>query len=228
MKATPRVQPLTVTATGGERKGSAGHRKQTAVVFDFGGVLIDWNPRHLYRKLIPNEAEMERFLAEVCSPAWNLEQDRGRTWQEAITALARQHPDKAELISAYRGRWLEMLGGPIQGTVAILADLRARKVPLYGLTNWSAETYPAALELYDFLGWFKAVVVSGRERLVKPDPAIFRLLCERHGLAPESLVFIDDNPTNAAAATAMGMHGIHFTRPDALRADLTRLGLLEN
>ncbi len=186
---------------------------RSGVVFDFGGVLIDWNPRHLYRKLIPDETERERFLAEVCSPAWNLEQDRGRLWQDAITELVRQHPDKAELIAAYRGRWLEMLGGPIEGTVAILAELRARQVPLYGLTNWSAETYPLALELYDFLGWFEAVVVSGRERLVKPDPAIFRLLCERHGLAPEALVFIDDNPRNAAAATAMGMRGNAFHRP---------------
>lgn len=200
----------------------------SGVVFDLGGVLIDWNPRHLYRKLLPDEAEMERFLSEVCSPAWNLEQDRGRRWEDAIAALVREHPEKAELISAYRGRWLEMLGGPIEGTVKILAELRARKVPLYGLTNWSAETYPLALEVYEFLGWFEAVVVSGRERLIKPDPAIFQLLCERHGLRAEDLVFIDDNPKNAAAATALGMEGIHFTSPEALRTDLTRLGLLEN
>lgn len=201
---------------------------RSGVVFDLGGVLIDWNPRHLYRKMLPDEAAVERFLAEVCSPAWNLEQDRGRSWEEAIARLTREHPDKAELIAAYRGRWLEMLGGPIDGTVAILAELRAREVPLFALTNWSAETYPLALELYDFLGWFEAVVVSGRERLVKPDPAIFRLLCERHELSPEALVFIDDNPKNAAAAAALGMEGIHFTSPEVLRTDLTRLGLLEN
>ncbi len=201
---------------------------RSGVVFDLGGVLIDWNPRHLYRKMLPEEAAVERFLAEVCSPAWNLEQDRGRSWEEAIARLTREHPDKAELIAAYRGRWLEMLGGPIDGTVEILAELRAQEVPLFALTNWSAETYPLALELYDFLGWFEAVVVSGRERLVKPDPAIFRLLCERHGLSPEALVFIDDNPKNAAAAAALGMEGIHFTSPEALRTDLTRLGLLEN
>ena len=201
---------------------------RSGVVFDLGGVLIDWNPRHLYRKMLPEEAAVERFLAEVCSPAWNLEQDRGRSWEEAIARLTREHPDKAELIAAYRGRWLEMLGGPIDGTVEILAELRAQEVPLFALTNWSAETYPLALELYDFLGWFEAVVVSGRERLVKPDPAIFRLLCERHGLSPEALVFIDDNPKNAAAAAALGMEGIHFTSPEVLRTDLTRLGLLEN
>ena len=201
---------------------------RSGVVFDLGGVLIDWNPRHLYRKMLPEEAAVERFLAEVCSPAWNLEQDRGRSWEEAIARLTREHPDKAELIAAYRGRWLEMLGGPIDGTVEILAELRAQEVPLFALTNWSAETYPLALELYDFLGWFEAVVVSGRERMVKPDPAIFRLLCERHGLSPEALVFIDDNPKNAAAAAALGMEGIHFTSPEALRTDLTRLGLLEN
>lgn len=170
---------------------------------------------------------MELFLGEVCSPAWNLEQDRGRDWDEAIAGLIAEHPDKAELIAAFRGRWVEMLGGPIEGTVEILTELRAQKVPLYALTNWSAETFEMALELYEFLGWFEGIVVSGRERMVKPDPAIFRLLCERYGLSPERSVFIDDNPKNAAAATALGMEGIHFTSPEALRADLTRLRLLE-
>ncbi len=127
---------------------------------------------------------MERFLAEICSPAWNLEQDRGRTWSEATALLAAHHPQHKHLIEAYRSRWHEMLGGPIEGTVAILRDLKDTEVPLFGLTNWSHETFPQALELYDFLGWFQAIIVSGQERLVKPDPRIYRLLTEQVRAGP--------------------------------------------
>lgn len=201
---------------------------RTTVVFDLGGVLIDWDPRHLYRKLIANESEMELFLEEICSRAWNLEQDRGRPWKEAIELLIRQHPTHADLITAFHNRWPEMLGGPIQGTVDILRELRARATPLYALTNWSNETFHHAEGLYDFLNWFHGIVVSGRERIVKPDPAIYRLLCQRYALDPTSLVYIDDNPNNAAAASRLGMHGIHFTDPPALRRDLTSLGLLDH
>ncbi|HEY6433242.1 MAG TPA: HAD family phosphatase [Acetobacteraceae bacterium] len=203
--------------------------KHTGVVFDLGGVLIDWNPRHLYRKLFPgDEPGMEQFLTEVCSPAWNLEQDRGRTWAEATALLTASHPQHKPLIEAYRSRWHEMLGGPIEGTVAILRDLKNTAVPLFGLTNWSHETFPLALELYDFLGWFQAIIVSGQERLVKPDPRIYRLLTERYGLDLASLVYIDDNPGNAAAATRLGMHGVHFTDPATLRAELVGLNLLRS
>ena len=121
--------------------------KRSSAVFDLGGVLIDWNPRHLYRKLFANEAEMERFLSEICSPAWNLEQDRGRSWAEATALLTARHPEHSELIEAYRGRWHEMLGGPIDGSVAILRELKDAGVPLYGLTNWSHETFPLAREI---------------------------------------------------------------------------------
>jgi len=201
---------------------------RSTVVFDLGGVLIDWNPRHLYRKLIPDETEMEYFLAEVCSPAWNLEQDRGRTWKAATELLCAQHPDKTELISAYRGRWEEMLNGAIAGSVDVLQELKDRGNPLYALTNWSAETFGRALELFDFLAWFEGIVVSGQEKMVKPDPAIYRLLCQRHGLNAADLVYIDDNPKNAAAASELGMHGIHFTEPHALRKQLVALGLLRS
>lgn len=200
--------------------------KRSIAVFDLGGVLIDWNPRHLYRKLIPDPDEMERFLAEICSPEWNLEQDRGRSWAEATELLINLHPQHEDLIRAYRQRWPEMLGGPIARSVEVLRDLRARAVPLYALTNWSHETFDHAIELYDFLAWFQDILVSGRELIVKPDPAIFRRLLDRNGLNPADAVFIDDNPKNAAAATAIGMHGIHFTTPDALRRDLTTVGLI--
>ena len=201
--------------------------QRTGAVFDLGGVLIDWNPRHLYRKLIPDEAERERFLTEICSPQWNLEQDRGRSWAEACALLRAQHPDHSELIDAFHLRWREMLGGPIEDSVQILSELKARGVRLFGLTNWSHETFPIAFELYDFLGWFEAIVVSGQERLVKPDPQLYRVLLERHGLMADTFVYIDDNATNAAAAGELGMHGIHFTNPAALRNKLTALGLLE-
>jgi 2-haloacid dehalogenase len=203
--------------------------KRTGAVFDLGGVLIDWNPRHLYRKLFPgDEAGMERFLSEVCSPSWNLEQDRGRSWAEATALLVAQYPDHSTMIRAYHARWREMLAGPIEGSVEILRELKQAGVPLYALTNWSRETFPHALALYDFLGWFEAIIVSGQEGLVKPDPRIFQLLADRHGLDFTNLAYIDDSPRNAAAATELGMHGIHFTAPAQLRDELNALGLLRS
>jgi 2-haloacid dehalogenase len=200
-------------------------RAVDAVIFDLGGVLIDWNPRHLYRKLFDDAAEMEAFLRDVCAPAWNLEQDRGRPWAQAIAELSAIHPDKGELIAAYRGRWHEMLNGPIAGTVAILEALHAADVPLYALTNWSAETYPYAEELYGFLGLFRGVVVSGRIGLIKPDREIYDHTIARFGVAPERTVFIDDSAKNVAGAEAAGLRALHFTGPDALARDLAALGL---
>ena len=198
----------------------------TAVVFDLGGVLIDWNPRHLYRQLIDDEPEMERFLRDVVSAEWNLEHDRGRSFDDGIALLIRQHPDQADLIAAFRDRWPETLGGPIQASVDILAELRDTGVRLLALTNWSAETYPLGAARFPFLGWFEAVVVSGEERLVKPDPAIFRLLIERHGLEPRRTVFVDDLGANVAAAAALGFRAIQFTSASALRRELAGAGLV--
>jgi 2-haloacid dehalogenase len=200
--------------------------RPTAVVFDLGGVLIDWNPRHLYRSLFADEAQMERFLAEVTTQAWNLEQDRGRPFAEAIAGLVRDHPDQAGLIEAYWRRWPEMLGEPFHEAVDILAALRATGIRLLALTNWSAETYPFAAPRYPFLGWFEAVIVSGDVELVKPDPAIFQLLVDRHGLEPRRTVLIDDTIANVRAAAALGFRAISFTDAPALRRDLVALGLL--
>jgi len=200
--------------------------RPTAVVFDLGGVLVDWNPRHLYRRLFADEAAMERFLAEVTTPAWNLEQDRGRPFADGIASLVRDHPDQAELIDAYWRRWPEMLGDPHQGTVEVLAELRGSGVRLLALTNWSAETYPFAAPRYPFLGWFEAVIVSGDVELVKPDPAIFQLLVDRYGLEPSQTVLIDDTPANVRAAAALGFRAISFTSAPALRRDLVAMGLL--
>lgn len=199
----------------------------TTAVFDLGGVLIDWNPRHLYRKLFAgDEAAMERFLAEVCTPDWNLAQDAGRPFAEACALLVERHPEKKELIEAFHHRWTEMLAGPIEGTVEILRELKERGTPLYALTNWSAETFPHALERYGFLEWFIGTIVSGRERIVKPDPRIYRLLVERFEIDPAAAVYIDDNRRNTEAASALGLHGIHFTTPAALAAELRDVGLL--
>jgi len=200
--------------------------RPTAVVFDLGGVLIDWNPRHLYRSLFDDEAEMERFLAEVTTPAWNLEQDRGRPFAEAIAELTREHPEHAGLIAAYWDRWPETLGEPFHETVDVVADLRATGIRLLAMTNWSAETFPWALPRYPFLAWFEAVIVSGEVGLVKPDPAIFQLLIDRHGLEPARTVFIDDTAANVEAAASLGFRAIRFIDAPSLRRELERSGVL--
>jgi 2-haloacid dehalogenase len=201
--------------------------ERSVVVFDLGGVLIDWNPRYLYRKLFPgDETGMEQFLANICTQEWNECQDAGRSFGEAAALLISEHPEKAGLIKAFGERFDEMMAGPIDGTVQILEDLHRQGVPLYGLTNWSAETYPHALARFDFLQRFRGVLVSGEVGVIKPDSRIYRLLLDRFAIAPESAVYIDDNPRNAAAATALGLHGITFTDAAALRRELQALQLL--
>ncbi len=197
------------------------------VVFDLGGVLIDWNPRHLYRKLFAgDEAAMEDFLATVCTHEWNSCQDAGRSFAEGAALLKAEHPDQAALIDAYGARFGEMLSGPIAGSVEILAELKARGTPLYGLTNWSSETYQPAFERFRFLRWFKGILVSGEVGVIKPDPRIFALLFERFAIDPHGAVYIDDVMTNVEAARPFGLHAIHFTGPAALRDELAGLGLL--
>jgi 2-haloacid dehalogenase len=197
-----------------------------AVVFDLGGVLIDWDPRYLYRKLLDDEAAVEEFLATVCTPEWNAEQDRGRPFAEGVAELVERHPVQAAAITAYHERWPEMLGGAVGGTVEVLAELRAAGVPVYALTNWSAETFGIARERFEFLEWFDGVLVSGEERMIKPDPAIFRLLLDRFGLDPGAAFYIDDSPANVAAADRLGFDAVRFTSPAQLRRDLEARGLL--
>ena len=197
-----------------------------AVVFDLGGVLIDWDPRYLYRKLLDDEAAVEEFLATVCTPEWNAEQDRGRPFAEGVAELVERHPVHAAAITAYHERWPEMLGGAVGGTVEVLAELRAAGVPVYALTNWSAETFGIARERFEFLEWFDGVLVSGEERMIKPDPAIFRLLLDRFGLDPGATFYVDDSPANVAAADRLGFDAVRFTSPAQLRRDLEARGLL--
>jgi 2-haloacid dehalogenase len=200
---------------------------RSIVVFDLGGVLIDWDPRHLYRKLFAgDEAAMEQFLATVCTHEWNRCQDAGRSFAEGARLLKAEHPDKAELIDAYGARFDEMIAGPIAGSVEILAELRDRDTPLYGLTNWSAETYPLARTRFEFLDWFRGILVSGEIGLIKPDPRIFALLVERFAIEPQRTVYIDDVEASAASAQRCGLHAIHFTTPAILREELVGLGLL--
>jgi 2-haloacid dehalogenase len=201
--------------------------RRSVAIFDLGGVLLRWNPRYLYRKLFNgDEAAMEHFLATVCTDEWNERQDAGRSFAEATRELLPQHADKLALIEAFGKRFDEMVPGAIEDAVDVLAELKQRAVPIYAITNWSAETYPSQRERFDFLSWFQGVVVSGAEGVMKPDARIFRILFERYGVAPESAVFIDDVAGNAAAASALGVHGIHFCSSDQLRRDLTAVGLL--
>ncbi len=169
---------------------------------------------------------MEQFLATVCTTEWNACQDAGRSFAEGTRALLPRHADKIALIEAFGRRFDEMIPGAIDGAVDVLAEVKSRGVRAYAITNWSAETFPPQRERFPFLEWFDGIVVSGIERVIKPDPRIFRILCERHGIAPETAVFIDDVAANAAAASALGIHGIHFRSPDQLRHELVAVGIL--
>lgn len=196
------------------------------IIFDLGGVLIDWNPRYLYRQIFDTEADVEGFLRDVVTMDWNEEQDGGRSLAEATELLIKSFPQWEEEISAYYGRWEEMLGGPIESTVEILSHLRSQGTyRLLALTNWSSETFPIALERYDFLHWFEGILVSGLEQLKKPDPQIYQLLIDRYQLDLDCCVFIDDNKRNIDAAIVEGIDSIHFTNPDLLRTDLLNKGV---
>ncbi len=201
------------------------HANINTVVFDLGGVLIDWNPRHLYRHIFDEEERMEWFLANICTPDWNTKQDAGRSFDAATQELLSLHPEHEDEIRAYYGRWEEMLAGPIDDTVDILRDVRDSPYRLYALTNWSAEAFPVARRRYDFLEWFEGIVVSGEIGMVKPDPEIFEHLTQVFDLTPGESVFIDDVEANVEAAKKAGYHAVRFETPDQLRADLETLGI---
>jgi 2-haloacid dehalogenase len=190
-------------------------------------VLIEWDPRHLYRDLFDGyEDLMEDFLDNVCSPAWNQEQDRGRSWADAVAQLTAEHPDCAELIRSYDELWEQMVPGPIPGTPEILAELKARGVPVYAITNFSADKFALSQKRFDFLNGFDGIVVSGIEKVIKPDPKIYQILLDRYGLDAADCLFIDDNPDNVESARAVGMTAHHFAGAEALRRDLEGFGLL--
>ena len=180
------------------------------IIFDFGGVLIDWNPIYLYGNVFETEEEMKHFLENVCRYEWNVLQDAGRPLSEATTLLQKEHPEFSEQIAYYYGRWEEMLGGTIDENVKLIKPLKKR-YKLYGLTNWSAETLPIAMERYSFFKDLDGIVVSGDEKIVKPNPKIYEILLDRYNLEAESSLFIDDNAENIETAKKIGFKTVHFT-----------------
>lgn len=199
----------------------------TAVVFDIGGVLVDWSPEYLYAELIPDRVERLSFLADVCSPEWNHALDSGLSVRAEVAALAAELPEYADLISAWWDRWPEMLGDEIPGTRAIAERLSDSGTPLYALTNWSAETWPFGLAAFPFLGEvLDGIVVSGIEGVAKPDPRIFEILADRFDLDPTATVFIDDASANVAAAADLGYRAHRFTNAEELEAWLRDLNLM--
>jgi 2-haloacid dehalogenase len=197
------------------------------VIFDLGGVLIDWDPRYLYRKILKDENEISWFLENICTSEWNDQQDAGRTFDEAITELIAKHPEWEEAITAWGRRWQETIKGPINDTVQILQEIRdSKKYRLYALTNWSAETFPWALENFNFLHWFEGIVVSGHEKTRKPFADFYQILFNRYQIDPAKAIFIDDNIKNIKGANEIGLPTIHFQNPVQLRKELTQLGVV--
>ena len=198
----------------------------TAVAFDLGGVLLDWNPRYLYRRLFADdEAGMERFLADVCNLKWNATMDAGRPFADAVADLAAAHPDQADLIAAYHLRWEEMLGPAIEDTLDIARELKAAGYPVYALSNWSAETFGVTRARFPWLEELDGILISGDVKLAKPDVAIFREFLRRFSLDPAATAYVDDWDLNVASAASVGMRAIQFVGAVALREELRALGL---
>ena len=200
------------------------NNKIDTIVFDLGGVLVDWNPRYLYNTIFKTPEAVEHFLSHVCTNPWNELQDAGRSFAEGTRWLTNIYPEYTKEIAAYYGRWEEMLLGQIDETVTILADLKNNhNYRLYALTNWSAESFPVAFERFEFLQWFEGILVSGAENMKKPDPAIFHLLSERYDINCQSTIFIDDNKLNIESANILGFHTIHFLNSAQCKEELLSL-----
>ena len=196
------------------------------IVFDIGNVLLRWDPRFLFTQYFENEEEMEWFLAHVCNHEWNLEQDRGRSFAEAVKLATAQYPDHAEAIAAYDTQWHQMIPHAIDGTVEIFKELVERDAPVYAITNWNGDKFRETRLRFPFLDRFRDIVVSGDEKLLKPDAAIYELLLARNRLAADQCLFIDDSVANVAGAQAVGMQAHRFLSPGLLRAELQTRGLL--
>ena len=220
-----RARALTRLRTS-ERKApqpkAPGRRAKTfkAVVFDVGGVLVDWDPRHLYRGVFDDDEAMERFLAEVCTLQWHFRHDAGVPFAESIPALCEEFPEHDDLIRMWATRYMDMVAGEIPGVSQVLRELHDAGTRLYVLSNMPSEVWPAISELFDWFSLFDGAVVSGDEKLVKPDPAIYRVVVDRFGVDPATAAFVDDRPPNVAAASALGFEGILFTDVTALRRAL--------
>jgi HAD superfamily hydrolase (TIGR01509 family) len=198
----------------------------SAVLWDVGNVMVRWNPRTLYAKIFPDPAQCDRFLAEVCTMAWHAPTDMGVTFTDNCRTLSAQHPGYAAEIAAWQTRWWEMFSGPIAETETAIEALHVAGVPQYVLSNMSHETFDGTFAMTPAFRRMSGLVISGHEGMMKPDPAIFALVCERSGLAPPEILFVDDSARNIAAADALGFHTHHFTDPAALRPALEAAGLL--
>ncbi len=199
------------------------------LIFDLGGVLVDWNPDYVYRTIFNDEQQMRAFYKNICTSEWNEQQDAGRSLKEATEELVARFPDEENNIRAYYGRWEEMLKGPIEETVDIFRRLKdSGKYKLYALTNWSHETFPIALQRFDFLHWFDGRLVSGEEKIRKPFREIYELIVSRYNIDPVKAVYIDDNAKNLVAPAEIGMHTIHFKSPQQLLEELEELNVLKN
>jgi 2-haloacid dehalogenase len=194
------------------------------IIFDLGGVLIDWNPRYLYRKIFKTEEEITWFLENICTSDWNEKQDAGRSFHEGTEELVLQFPAHEMPIRAWYGRWKETMNGSIQETVNIFKELKeSKRFKIYALTNWSKETFPWALDKFEFLHWFDGIVVSGIENTRKPYPDFFQILFDRHAIDPSRSIFIDDNLRNIEGGQSLGLSGIHYQSPEQLKNELIRL-----
>ncbi len=199
------------------------------IIFDLGGVLIDWNPRYLYRKIFKTDEEITWFLENVCTPEWNDQQDAGRSFEDATNELIERYPEHELAIRAWYGRWQETIGGRIHETVELLSEIRAsKKYKIYALTNWSAETFPWALDNFDFLHWFDGIVVSGVEKSRKPFPEFYRILFDRYQINPAQAIFIDDNIKNVEGALKVGLPTIHFQSAAQVRKEFATLKMLSD
>jgi len=199
----------------------------TTIIFDYGNVLLEWNPRYLYQRFFPNDPEgMERFFRDVDFLEWNAQQDKGRTFKEGIAELSKQFPQYSHLVQAYHDHWSDSIVGAIAGTVDILRQLKKAGYKLYGLSNWSAETFPRAREKYDFFDLFDDMVISGDVGHLKPDARIFQIMLDKIGTPAQECLFIDDSLANIQQAQKMGFPVIHFQSPEQLKASLRGLQIL--
>jgi 2-haloacid dehalogenase len=200
-------------------------RQIDSVVFDIGGVLLDWDPRHLYRQLFDDHDEMTDFLATICTGDWHRAHDLGVDTRQSCEQLADEHPRYAGMIMAWADRSEEMIAGQLEGTVQVLAEVRAAGLPCFALSNMEPDRFVVRRDRFEFMQWFDGCVISGIEGVAKPDPQIFKILLERHELDPRRTAFIDDSPRNIAAARALGIEALQFVSADELRSNLRRLGL---
>ena len=196
------------------------------IIFDLGNVLIDWNPNHLFDKIFSKKEDKDYFYQNICTTEWHEKQDAGRPVEEATDELVQKHPKWEHAIRAFYARWKEMLGGPIEGSVAILKELKEKNYKLYALTNWSAELFKRTYDDYAFLHWFDGIVMSGEEKVNKPHEKIYQVLLDRYQIEPSKAIFIDDREKNIATAEKLGITGIIFESPEQLRQKIVELKLL--